>query len=142
MDRRRATVHFYVSAGLLLSGGLLRLELDLLEDAGFLRQFSRAGRGFVDAENERQNVRVLLSAETSRRVLRHRDPDPFEEIADGQPVPARDEFAAGQSRRHFTAGQLAPVARRARVAVERLAARRLFLRVDAVPDRLGRRLRV
>src|SRR4051812_34449123 len=44
------------------SSGLLDLELDLLQDARFLRQLGLAGRKLVRAEHERQDVGVLLAA--------------------------------------------------------------------------------
>ena len=46
--------------------GFLHFELDLLQDARFLRHFGGAGRELVRAEHERQDVGVLLSAQASR----------------------------------------------------------------------------
>src|SRR4029077_9545226 len=122
--------------------GLFAFELDLLQDAGLFGQIGGAGRELVDAEHEREDVGVLLAAQAARRVLRHRDPNALEEIADRQPVPARDELAAGQAGRHLTAGQFGAMTRRACGRVQGLAAVRLLLRIHAVPDRLGGRLRV
>src|SRR5262252_5793801 len=89
---------------------LLDLELDRLEDAGFFRQLRGARRELVRAEHERQDVGVLLPAERPGRILGHRDTNSFEQIADGQAVPARHELAARERRRHLAAGELGAMA--------------------------------
>src|SRR6266540_2795528 len=67
-----------------LMTGLFRLELDRLEHHRLVRQLRGAGREFVRAEHEREDVGVLLTAQSARRVLRHRNANPLEEVADGQ----------------------------------------------------------
>src|SRR5438105_2505503 len=118
-----------------LVSALLRLELDPLEDHRFLGKLRRSRGKLVRVEQEREDVGVLLTAEAPRRILRHRDSYPLEEIADAQAVPVGLEIAADQRRRHLAARQLRPVARRARVGVQLLAALGLFVRVDAVSHR-------
>src|SRR5467141_3753986 len=121
---------------------LLHFELDLLQDAGFFWQLGGPGRELVGAEHEREDVRVLLAAQRARRVLRHRNADALEQVADREAVPAGHEFTARQGRRHLAAGQLAAVARRAHLRVKGFAARGLFLAIDAVPDGFRGRLRM
>src|SRR3954453_24250873 len=119
---------------------LFGLELDGLENHRLSRQLGLARGKFVGCEHERKNVGVHLAAETSRRVLRHRDTDALEEIAEGEAVPPSEELAARKTRGHLTAGQFRSVAGPALFRVEIFSARRLCLGIRAVPDRFGRRL--
>ena len=83
---------------------------------------------------------ILLAAERTGRILRHRDADALEEVADGQAVPAGEELAARERRRHLTARQFAAMAGGAFLRIQPLAAGRLLFRINAFPDRVGRRL--
>src|SRR6266852_2189941 len=46
---------------------LLHFELDLLQDARFLRHLGSTGRELVGVEDEREDVHVLLTAQRARR---------------------------------------------------------------------------
>src|SRR5207237_5396582 len=99
------------------------------------RQLGWSGRVAPFVQKEREDVALLRACEGTWIVLRHRDADAFEDVAEREPVPVRGEVSARQGRRQFAAGQVGGMAGRAVLGVQRIAALRLVQRVDAVPLR-------
>src|SRR5206468_5466730 len=116
--------------------GFGRLEPNSLQNLGLTGELSLAGWKTALGQHERENVGGLLTAQASRAVLRHRDFDPFKQIVDREAAPVRLELAARQARRRFAAREVRPVTAPACLRIKRLAALRLFVRIDAIPHRL------
>ena len=93
MERPGGALHFSVSrieAKRRASLGLFHFELDLLQDARFLGQLGRRRPGTCSTLNMNARMSAFCwPLSEPGRVLRHRDADALEQIADGQAVPAR-----------------------------------------------------
>jgi hypothetical protein len=115
--------------------GLGRIELDLLENLALAVEFGLAGGELIDLQYESQDIGVLLPAETSGCVLRHRDANAVEKIAQCQAIPIGKERVAGQGRSRFTTGEFPAMAGRTLLAIESFTALGLVVRVNAIPHR-------
>src|SRR5215472_168288 len=91
-------------------------------------------REFIRLEHEREDIGILLAAQTSWVVLGHRLPDSLEKVADRQGVPIGKKRTADQRRRRFASVQVCAVAGGALLSVDCSAAFGLIFGVDSVPD--------
>src|SRR6266478_2384131 len=117
-----------------------RLKPNLFQKLHLLLQLRLSRWKFVEAQQVRQNVRVLLLRQFPQRPLRHRFAYAVEQIPNRQPIPVRQKRSARQWRRPSAPNQRIPMARSAFLAIQLLAALRLLFRVHAIPYRSrGRR---
>src|SRR5215472_16952548 len=87
-----------------------------------LLQLGLAGWEFVDAQNERQDISLLLNTHFSRLALGHGEANLVEQFAYSQAVPTLQEILAGERWSVFMSSELFVVAGGAFAIVKRLAA--------------------
>src|SRR5437773_6543534 len=113
----------------------LGLKENLRQRLYVARQLFLTGRKLIEAEDERNHVDIFLPGEGTGSIGRHRDPDPIEQITDGQAIPVGHERPAGKPRRHVGALECPAVAIRTRLNEYGFTTPCLHLGVHAVPDR-------
>src|SRR5437667_1726459 len=106
------------------------------------RQLVWTSGKLIELQDVGDDIRILLPGKRTGMIERHRRSNPVEKIANGQAVPVGHESASGQRRRHVGAFEIAAMTHHALVKKYGLTALRLILRIDAVPNRLLRLLRV
>src|SRR5262252_1087862 len=120
---------------LILCCWLLCFEANLLQHFRLAIKFGLTRRKFVDAQQEGENVCVLLSRQAAGRSLWHRFANAVEQIAQRQSVPIGLESAAGEGRSGFSSREHVTVTRGAFFLIDGLATFGLLLGIHAIPNR-------
>src|ERR1700685_3852647 len=124
-----------VSMPLAALPGLGRLEPNFLERHGIAGQLLRPRRKRIEPEQKREYIGVLFPAHFAWLIGGHGRLHLLEQVVHSLSVPIALEVGDRERRRLTAASQSVAMARRAMLAIERLASAGLLLSINAIPNR-------